>query len=179
MILSKVVLSLLSKALEYRLSLLGIKVKNTLTGLIINKVIKKACMREKEYSIGDMITLSTTDVVKFSTVAGQCIKAFTLPLSLLQGLVALYLLMGPSCLIGVAVVFFVVIMNLIITPKFIGYNRRKMNIQDRQTKTINECFGNIRYVKMTATEEYFLKRLVDIKEEGIKLQKEQNVTIVW
>ena len=136
-------------------------------------------MREKEYSIGDMITLSTADVVKFSNIAGQCIRAVTLPLSLVQGLIALYLLMGPSCLIGVGVVFFVVVCNLIITPAFLGYNRRRMNIQDRQTKTINECFGNIRYVKMTATEEYFLTRLVNIKEEGIKLAKEQNITTVW
>ena len=42
-----------------------------------------------------------------------------------------------------------------------------MNASDRRAKITTEVFTNIRFVKMNALENYFLSKLVEVKEEEL------------
>ena len=42
-----------------------------------------------------------------------------------------------------------------------------MDVKDKRGKLINETFKNIRFIKMSALESYFMKRIVDIKLEEL------------
>jgi len=54
-----------------------------------------------------------------------------------------------------------------------------MEIKDKRMKIVNECFNNVRYVKLGATENYFLTRMCDVKVEELTLLKSVFLRITW
>jgi hypothetical protein len=60
-----------------------------------------------------------------------------------------------------------------------------MKAKDKRTKSANELFSSIKFIKINALEDYFIKRLGDLREVEIKILRKRfilnglSVMSVW
>jgi len=81
-----------------------------------------------------------------------------MPLNTILGIVLLVTSMGYSSVTALGAMLLATITFGCVSGSFVKYNKLRNEIKDRATKIINECFKNIRFVKMNAAENYFLSR---------------------
>lgn len=151
--------------------MIGIKIKNALCSMILSKALKKSILREKEFTVGQMINLTSADAQKFSSVGQQGISLITFPILVIQGITILVLLMGNAVWPALVLTLVLLFINFNTGGSFMKINREVMDVKDRRIKIVNECFSNVKFVKLSATENYFLTRMCEIKKEEMALQK--------
>ena len=179
LVVSKIFLSIFDTQLGFQLGILGMKIKNCLCSMILTKALKKSILREKEFTVGQMINLTSADAQKFSSIGQQGISLITFPILVVQGLAILIYVMGNAVWPSLGLTFIILFINFNLGGSFVSINRAIMLIKDKRLKVVNECFSNVRFVKLSATENYFLARMCDIKEEELKLQRKVFTRITW
>lgn len=98
---------------------------------------------------------------------------------IIQGIVMLILLMGNAVWPALALTLVILFINFGTGSAFIKINRQVMEVKDRRIKVVNECFTNVRFVKLGATENYFLTRMCELKVEELNLLKKIFSRVTW
>lgn len=70
-----------------------------------------------------------------------------------------YTYVGLSFLAGLGVIFLVGVANYYMTKISMKYQRVLMKDKDKRMKVTNEIFGQIKFIKVNAWEEFFYDRL--------------------
>ena len=144
-------------------NLIGVKLVNILKCLILEKSLDKAISREKQFSTGEILNLTNSDINKVETLAWNILNIITVPFEIVIGLILLGILTGyaifPTTL--------VVIATMLVSKKFakisMKLQKKKQKYGDELLKEIWGCYGNIRFVKMEALENFFLYKIFNIK----------------
>ena len=144
------------------------RIKHGLNGLIFEKVSKKSIKRDPTFSMGEITNLSQADVEKLCKV-GDIIRAlFVSPIQILVGIGWLFFLVGPMMIFNLAFLIVLVFINLFILMNYAKYKANHLSLKDKRGKIITELFTNIRFIKMNALENYFLKKVQKVKTEELR-----------
>ena len=67
----------------------------------------------------------------------------------------------------------IVMMNVYITSLYNKIKIKCLQTSDARGKLINEVFNNVRFIKMTGLENYFLRKIIELRDEELKWTKKQ------
>lgn len=168
LVAAKVILSIFQTKLSYELGLMGMEIRNILSSLIMRKALNKSIARDKEFPVGKLLNLVSSDAQKFSLVGQNAIDLTTLPIQIVLGVVILAWLMGNAVYPAIFVTVLIMFFNFTSGKAIRSIGIEIMGIKDRRMKIVNECFNNIEYVKMCASENYFLERICTEKKEELR-----------
>jgi hypothetical protein len=87
------------------------------------------------------------------------------------GTTLLYSLLGPSSLLGIALNALTIPLNRTLASITFDVDRRRSAARDARVAAIDEVIAGIRSVKFEAGEEYWDKRLGDLRKEEVRLQR--------
>ncbi|XP_063314810.1 MIT domain-containing protein 1 isoform X2 [Pelobates fuscus] len=157
----------LNWAMNYRT---GIRLKGAVLSMAFKKILK--LKESKEVTAGELINMCSNDGHRlFEVAAIGCILAAG-PVIAVLGLVYTAVFLGPTALIGSAVfIFFYPFMML--ASRMTAYFRRKcITVTDRRVRIMNEILNCIRFIKMYAWENTFIRNIQAIRNaEKVYLEK--------
>jgi ATP-binding cassette subfamily C (CFTR/MRP) protein 1 len=111
------------------------------------------------------------DASRVDFAAGYCHFCWTVIAQLIIILVILVINIGPSALVGYGLLIF----TGPIVVKFIGIVHRKRfkstSLTDARVRAIQEILKSMRTIKLYAWEMYFLKKVGDIRESELNLER--------
>ncbi|KAI0748272.1 multidrug resistance-associated ABC transporter [Daedaleopsis nitida] len=122
-------------------------------------------------SKAQIMTLMTTDVDRIAGFAQHLYTIVDAPLEIAIATWFLYYLLGPSCFLGLGVIFLFLPLNHLTGTLVIGTQTNLMQARDERVSLMNEILGGIRMLKFMAWERNFEKRVHDIRNRELKYQK--------
>ena len=160
----KVSSGLINGQITFQMGLLGIQIRNVLSAMIIKKVLKKPLSREKEFHSGNIITLCSTDTEKFAGICDQMNQIMLLPFQIILGIVISVIYIGWQIIIALVCVLIILGVNGYFASKLSDLFEKIMATTDERIKQTNECFSNIRFIKISALENAFIQKICNIKK---------------
>ncbi|KAJ7664040.1 P-loop containing nucleoside triphosphate hydrolase protein [Mycena polygramma] len=122
-------------------------------------------------SKAQIMTLMTTDVDRVGQFSQQLFVLIDAPMEIAVGTVFLYSLLGPSCLIGLAVAVLLLPLNHYAGKTIAGAQDNLMKARDERVALMNEVLGGIRMLKFMAWERSFETRIMKIRAKELKYQR--------
>ena len=173
MVSARMIMTVVRQSIGFKLSLLGIKIRNTLNLFIFRKVMRKSMERDTVFSMGEITNLSQVDSGKFSNLTSFGSKALMVPFEIIFGGIILWILMRNAIWPAFGLIVALLGVNIFMTRLFKRYQLLSMDAKDARGKVVNETFKNIRFVKMAALETFFLERMTSAKDEELKWHRKK------
>ena len=168
---TKIGTTLLTAQNQFVISFVGQRVRNGLNGLIYQKLLQKSLGRDGTFSLGELTNLTQNDTRNFANMGNYAARIIILPLEICVGLVWLYFLVGNALWPALTVLILMTFINIYLSSIYKKASAGLMEVSDRRGKLITEVFTNIRYVKMNGLEDYYLTRILEVKNEELGLIK--------
>jgi len=135
--------------------------------LILEKSLHKAISRDKQFSAGEILNLTNSDISKVNSLAWNILNIITVPFEIFIGMILLGILTGYAIL----PTSLIVVLTMIVSKKFAKVSMRlqkqRQKYGDDLLKEIWGCYGNIRFVKMEALEDFFLYKILSVKMKAL------------
>lgn len=163
----KVCFSCFYTYLAFRLSLVGLRLRNALNILLFKKLMRKSLDRDTTFDMGDITNLSQVDSQAFANLGFQAGFIIGIPFKITLGIIALYWMMGTAMLLALSILVLVAGINVYISTLYDKYKSNIMRFSDIRGKLTNEVFKNIRFIKMVGLENYYLIKLSKAREDEL------------
>uniref|UniRef100_A0AAA9RWZ0 ATP binding cassette subfamily C member 13 n=1 Tax=Bos taurus TaxID=9913 RepID=A0AAA9RWZ0_BOVIN len=147
------------------------KIKTAVIGLIYKKALLLSNVSRKQFSTGEIINLMATDTQQLMDLMTNINLLWSAPFQILMAVSLLWQELGPAVLAGVAVLVFVIPMNALVK------NQRKN--KDKQIKLLNEILHGIKILKLYAWEPSYKKKIIEIREQELEVQKSAGYLAVF
>ena len=122
---------------------------------------------------GEVTNLVAVDAQKLFEVMQEGHLVWSCPLSMVLVSILLVLIMGPTTLVGVAVLFTFVPLTTTITAKMIAVRKKRVQVSDERIEIINGMLQGIKVTKLNNYENKYLKRITETRERELAyLRKE-------
>uniref|UniRef100_A0AC11APP0 Uncharacterized protein n=1 Tax=Ovis aries TaxID=9940 RepID=A0AC11APP0_SHEEP len=150
------------------------KIKTAVIGLIYKKALLLSNVSRKQFSTGEIINLMVTDAQQLMDLMTNINLLWSAPFQILMAVSLLWQELGPAVLAGVAVLVFVIPMNALVA------NRMKtLKNKDKQIKLLNEILHGIKILKLYAWEPSYKKKIIEIREKELEVQKSAGYLTVF
>ena len=179
LMMSDLLLTVLKVQNNYILKLLTERIRHGINGLIFDKVMRKSVQRDTTFTLGEITNLTQVDTSKISNMGTTMNRFIIAPMEIIIGVVWLYSLVGLALLPGLVVILLSIFGNVYISSLYKRYRTRFLSAKDARGKLITEVFTNIRFIKMTGLENYFLEKIHLVKEEELLWIKRQLMRAVF
>ncbi|KAM5179454.1 ATP-binding cassette sub-family C member 5-like [Mantella aurantiaca] len=148
----------LNWAMNYRT---GIRLRGAVLALAFRKILR--LKETKDVTTGELINMCSSDGHRlFEAASIGCMLAAS-PIIALMGLIYTVMFLGPTALIGSAA-FIVFYPMMMLASKLTAYFRRKgIRITDQRVRIMNEILTCIRFIKMYAWENTFIRKIQAIR----------------
>ena len=169
LVFSDLALTVLKSQNNFIISLVTRRIRNGLNALIFEKVSKKSLKRDTTFSIGDVVNITQTDTNRISNISSAANMIFISPFEITAGMIWMFNIVGWKCMTwGILFLAISVVVNIYISSMFMEFRAKFLHARDKRGKLVGEVFGNIRYIKMAGLENYFLDRILEVKDEELK-----------
>ena len=168
LVFSQAMITIINCQNVFIIRLLTQRIKHGVNGLIFDKVMMKSIKRDTTFSIGEITNITQVDVERISNMGSYINRLFIAPFEIIIGHIWLYFLVGNALFFGLILMIFIVFANYVISIKYKKYRTKFLDVKDRRGKLITEVFSNIRFIKMSGLENYFLQKIQDVKDEELK-----------
>jgi len=122
---------------------------------------------------GEVTNLVAVDAQKLFEVMQEGHLVWSCPLSMVLVSILLVLIMGPTTLVGVAVLFTFVPLTTKITAKMIAVRKKRVQVSDERIEIINGMLQGIKVTKLNNYESKYLQRITETRERELAyLRKE-------
>merc|ERR1712106_1148267 len=88
----------------------------------------------KDYTVGEIVTLMSTDAQTFKQVIPQLNQVWSMPLQIILAIAFLYHEIGPSVFGGVIILVLLVPFNTFMGKKSQAVNRKQLKSKDRRVR---------------------------------------------
>ena len=122
-------------------------------------------MSDKTFSEAEIINYSQVDAERLMGLGNQVTTLFHAPLIIVIGLVTMYFVLGFTFLAAIGVMIIIMITSYFITKANKKLNDKTMKAKDKRMKATEEMLDIIRYIKISAIEKFFFRK-VDEKREN-------------
>lgn len=121
-----------------------------LTNEAINKVDPNKSEKRNTRPIGSIVNLMSTDSMRVAMFSGSLHEIVRSPVELLVAIAFLYQLIGPSCFLGLLILFISLPLNQYAAKMLSTTQKGLMETRDRRIGVTNEIIQGIRQIKFFA-----------------------------
>eukprot|EP00750_Incisomonas_marina_P027652 INCI6219.1.p1 GENE.INCI6219.1~~INCI6219.1.p1 ORF type:complete len:1792 (+),score=304.26 INCI6219.1:263-5638(+) len=136
----------------WMLSRLGYRLRGAMTVMLFEKSLRLDQPEMSSIGIGKIVNLAEVDAMKLMWSMYVVHQVWSLPLTLLVGLVQLYLFINWAAVSGIGVMALLFVPNVYFMKKAIGLIGFIFSLRDRRVKLLSEHVGGIRLIKMLGWE---------------------------
>uniref|UniRef100_A0A452UFW3 Multidrug resistance-associated protein 1-like n=1 Tax=Ursus maritimus TaxID=29073 RepID=A0A452UFW3_URSMA len=142
------------------------KIKTAVIGLIYKKALLLSNVSRKRFSTGEVINLMSADAQQLMDLTANLNLLWSAPFQILMAVSLLWQELGPAVLAGVAVLVFVIPINALVATR-----KSQTKNKDKQIKLLNEILHGIKILKLYAWEPSYKKKIIEIREQELEVQK--------
>uniref|UniRef100_A0ABI0NUM2 ATP binding cassette subfamily C member 13 n=1 Tax=Bos taurus TaxID=9913 RepID=A0ABI0NUM2_BOVIN len=155
------------------------KIKTAVIGLIYKKALLLSNVSRKQFSTGEIINLMATDTQQLMDLMTNINLLWSAPFQILMAVSLLWQELGPAVLAGVAVLVFVIPMNALVANRMKKLKKNQRKNKDKQIKLLNEILHGIKILKLYAWEPSYKKKIIEIREQELEVQKSAGYLAVF
>uniref|UniRef100_A0A8C0TYI0 Uncharacterized protein n=1 Tax=Canis lupus familiaris TaxID=9615 RepID=A0A8C0TYI0_CANLF len=150
------------------------KIKTAIMGLIYKKALFLSNVSRKRFSTGEVINLMSADAQQLMDLTANLNLLWSAPFQILMAISLLWQELGPAVLAGVAVLVFVIPVNALVATR-----KSQTKNKDKQIKLLNEILHGIKILKLYAWEPSYKKKIIEIREQELEVQKSAGYLAVF
>uniref|UniRef100_A0A452UFE1 Multidrug resistance-associated protein 1-like n=1 Tax=Ursus maritimus TaxID=29073 RepID=A0A452UFE1_URSMA len=147
------------------------KIKTAVIGLIYKKALLLSNVSRKRFSTGEVINLMSADAQQLMDLTANLNLLWSAPFQILMAVSLLWQELGPAVLAGVAVLVFVIPINALVATRVKKLKKSQTKNKDKQIKLLNEILHGIKILKLYAWEPSYKKKIIEIREQELEVQK--------
>jgi len=170
-----IVNSVLLQAYWKKTHSVALRVRTSLFSDIYAKSLTLNPTSRKEYTVGEIVTLMSTDAQTFKQVIPSLNMVWSMPLQIVLAIYFLYHELGPSVFGGVVVLVLLVPFNTFMGKKSQAVNREQLKSKDKRVRRIYELLNSLKIVKLYAWENLFDKRVQECRDTEIRFLKKNAI----
>uniref|UniRef100_A0A8C6DPB9 Uncharacterized protein n=1 Tax=Moschus moschiferus TaxID=68415 RepID=A0A8C6DPB9_MOSMO len=155
------------------------KIKTAVIGLIYKKALLLSNVSRKQFSTGEIINLMATDAQQLMDLMANINLLWSAPFQILMAISLLWQELGPAVLAGVAILVFVIPMNALVANRMKKLKKNQRKNKDKQIKLLNEILHGIKILKLYAWEPSYKKKIIEIREQELEVQKSAGYLAVF
>ncbi|KAK7096197.1 hypothetical protein V1264_005520 [Littorina saxatilis] len=144
--LSTVIRSVLDKQVYHLSGCLGLRVRTCVTSAVYRKALRLDVSSRQDSTAGEMVNLMSVDAQHLEEMTTSLYLLWSGPVELVVCLVLLYVILGPSLLAGLAIVFVMIPANILILRELRKCGTKFMELKDSRLKILNEVLNGIKVI---------------------------------
>ncbi|XP_035030028.2 ATP-binding cassette sub-family C member 4 isoform X1 [Hippoglossus stenolepis] len=165
--LSAMLLAVLHHLYFYHVQRAGMKIRVAMCHMIYRKALHLSNKAFAKTTTGQIVNLVSNDVNKFDEVTLYLHFLWVAPLQAATVVLLLMYTIGPSCLAGMAVFFFLMPVQTMFGRLFSRLRAETAVLTDERIRTMNEVVTGIRVIKMYGWEKPFVALVDEIRRMEI------------
>uniref|UniRef100_A0ABI0NIR1 ATP binding cassette subfamily C member 13 n=1 Tax=Bos taurus TaxID=9913 RepID=A0ABI0NIR1_BOVIN len=147
--------------------------------LLFSQALLLSNVSRKQFSTGEIINLMATDTQQLMDLMTNINLLWSAPFQILMAVSLLWQELGPAVLAGVAVLVFVIPMNALVANRMKKLKKNQRKNKDKQIKLLNEILHGIKILKLYAWEPSYKKKIIEIREQELEVQKSAGYLAVF
>uniref|UniRef100_A0AC11ETC9 Uncharacterized protein n=1 Tax=Ovis aries TaxID=9940 RepID=A0AC11ETC9_SHEEP len=147
--------------------------------LLFSQALLLSNVSRKQFSTGEIINLMVTDAQQLMDLMTNINLLWSAPFQILMAVSLLWQELGPAVLAGVAVLVFVIPMNALVANRMKTLKKNQRKNKDKQIKLLNEILHGIKILKLYAWEPSYKKKIIEIREKELEVQKSAGYLTVF
>nr|XP_035948566.1 multidrug resistance-associated protein 1-like isoform X4 [Halichoerus grypus] len=155
------------------------KIKTAVIGLIYKKALLLSNVSRKRFSTGEVINLMSADAQQLMDLTANLNLLWSAPFQILMAIALLWQELGPAVLAGVAVLVFVIPINALVATRVKKLKKSQTKNKDKQIKLLNEILHGIKILKLYTWEPSYKKKIIEIREQELEIQKSAGYLAVF
>lgn len=125
---------------------------------------------------GNVTNLVATDTQKLFEVMHEAHQIWSCPLAILVVVVLLFVIIGPSCLVGAFILIGLVPLSKKVAHIIVKIRKKRVAVADERIEIVSAMLQDIKITKLNNYEDQFEKRVQDARRREMALvKKEQSV----
>ncbi|KAI3972090.1 hypothetical protein MKW92_011924 [Papaver armeniacum] len=167
-VLSKIVDSLSTRHLSFKLEVIGIRVKNSLVAIIYDKLLTLSNQSRRDSSSGEIVNLMSVDADNVSNFSEYIHDCWKVPLQVILALLLLYRNVGVASFAALLATVLVILVNISLGKLQGTLQGKLMESKDERMQATSETVRNMKILKLQGWEMKFLSKIVNLRknEEG-------------
>ncbi|KAI3898766.1 hypothetical protein MKW92_032186 [Papaver armeniacum] len=167
-VLSKIVESLSTRHLSFKLEVIGIRVKNALVAIIYDKLLTLSNQSRRDSSSGEIVNLMSVDADNVSNFSEYIHDCWKVPLQVILALLLLYRNVGVASFAALLATVLVILVNISLGKLQGTLQGKLMESKDERMQATSETVRNMKILKLQGWEMKFLSKIVNLRknEEG-------------
>ncbi|XP_045858979.1 multidrug resistance-associated protein 1-like isoform X1 [Meles meles] len=155
------------------------KIKTAVIGLIYKKALLLSNVSRKRFSTGEITNLMSADAQQLMDLTANLSLLWSAPFQILMAISLLWQELGPAVLAGVAVLLFVIPVNALVANRVKKLKKSQTKNKDKQIKLLNEILHGIKILKLYAWEPSYQKKIIEIRDQELEVQKSAGYLAVF
>uniref|UniRef100_A0A673UJY8 Multidrug resistance-associated protein 1-like n=1 Tax=Suricata suricatta TaxID=37032 RepID=A0A673UJY8_SURSU len=155
------------------------KIKTAVIGLIYKKALLLSNVSRKRFSTGEVINLMSADAQQLMDLTANLNLLWSAPLQILMAVSLLWQELGPAVFAGAAVLVLVIPINALVATRVKKLKKSQTKNKDKQIKLLNEILHGIKILKLYAWEPSYKKKIAEIREQELEVQKSAGYLAVF
>ncbi|XP_074156530.1 multidrug resistance-associated protein 1-like isoform X3 [Sminthopsis crassicaudata] len=147
------------------------KIKTAVIGLLYKKALNLSNSSRKKFSSGEIINLVSADAQQLMDLTVNLNILWSAPLQILMTILLLWQELGPAVFAGVVILVLVISINALVANRIKMLKKSQMKNKDQQIKLLNEILHGIKILKLYAWEPSYQKKIIEIREHELEIQK--------
>ncbi|RVE41407.1 hypothetical protein evm_013944 [Chilo suppressalis] len=164
-----IVAALFDVHFNWLMSIVGLKMRGAIVSTILKKTLSVTSTElTKSFTVGEITNFMSTDTDRIVNSCPSFHALWSIPLQLFITLFLLYQQVGISFLAGVAFSVILIPVNKLIANKIGHLSTELMKHKDARVNLINDMLKGIRTIKLHVWEDYFVRRVTDVRAKELK-----------
>jgi len=151
----------------------GVAIRAALVSAVYRRALNLTPDGRSGLTTGQVTNLVAVDAQKIFEVMQEGHLIWSCPLSMIVVSVLLILIMGPTTLVGVAVLFAFVPLTTHITAKMIAVRKQRVEVSDERIEVINGMLQGIKVTKLNNYEDRYMERIREIREREMAFLRKE------
>ena len=136
-------------------------------GLVFDRLMKAAASSTRTHSIGNLATVDADNVM--AVCWGAIYEVWSAPILISVTVIALYILLGPSALVGVAVLLLSLFVSSVLAGMMSRMQSDLMELSDVRIKRTAELLAAFKLIRLYAWTKHITTPITAVREEQVAL----------
>ncbi|QDS76977.1 hypothetical protein FKW77_005636 [Venturia effusa] len=121
-------------------------------------------------SAGKVLNLIRGDVYEIAQRFWEIENLVEKPLGLVFGVALVWILLGPSCFVGIIALLVAQAMNVVITKTLLHWERNRRTASDKRLNITSTFVESLRYLRYYSWESHWLKQIMEARQHELNMR---------
>jgi len=153
----------------------ALRARTALFSEIYKKTLNISSRAKKDYTVGEIVTLMSSDAQTFKQVIPSLNKVWSMPLQIILAIYFLYQELGLSVFGGVFILILLIPFNTYMGKKSQSVNKKQMKAKGTRLRRMYELLNSIKVIKLYAWEKIFENRVTLSRNSEIRFLRRNGI----